>query len=142
VGPDEVGMHYLAVAHLVRKAVDEHMTAGGLSLARTKVLQVLARLGPLRQNTLAAELRFAARTVSQTVESLERDGLVDRTPHPDDRRAKLVALTGAGTAALATGTAAGEQVLRHIFGDLDPNDLMKLDDLLNAVETGVARLAR
>jgi len=135
--PEEVGMHYLTVAHLVRKAVDEHMTAGGLSLARTKVLQVLARRGPIQQNTLAGELGFAARTVSQTVESLERDGLVAREPHPDDRRAKLVALTPDGAAALATGTSAGTRVLRQIFGGLGRHDLAKLDNLLKAVEAAV-----
>ncbi len=135
--PEEVGMHYLAVAHLVRKAVDEHMTAGGLSLARTKVLQVLARRGPIHQNTLAGELGFAARTVSQTVESLERDGLIDRARHPDDRRAKVVTLTAAGAAALATGTSAGERVLRQIFGGLDQHDLTELNRLLNAIQTGL-----
>jgi DNA-binding MarR family transcriptional regulator len=142
VDPDEVGMHYLTVAHLVRRTVDEHMTAGGLSLARTKVLQVLARRGPLRQTTLAGELGFAARTVTQTVESLARDGLVDRAPHPDDRRAKLVALTPAGAAALATGTSAGAHVLRRIFGGLDQDDLTKLDNLLKAVEAGAAEAGR
>jgi DNA-binding MarR family transcriptional regulator len=118
------------------------MTAGGLSLARTKVLQVLDRLGPLRQTTLAAELRFAARSVSQTVENLERDGLVERGPHPDDRRAKLVVLTAAGSAALTIGTTAGEHVLRQIFGGLDQKHLTNLDDLLDAVETGVAKAVR
>ena len=33
------------------------------------------------------------------VDGLEERGLVQRTPHPEDRRAKLVALTAAGRAA-------------------------------------------
>jgi DNA-binding MarR family transcriptional regulator len=138
VAPVIVGLRYLSLAHQVRKVVDDHMLAGGASLARTKILQVLVRLGPLRQAALAAELGFAARSVTQAVEGLERDGLVERGPHPDDNRAKLVTLTPAGAAALAAGTAAGEQVLQQIFGSLDHERLADLDSLLDAVETGIA----
>jgi DNA-binding MarR family transcriptional regulator len=142
VRPEDVGMRYLSLAHSLRRVVDEHMTAGGLSLARTKVLQVLDRVGPLRQARLAAELGFAARTVSQTIESLEQDGLVHRGPHPDDGRAKLVAITAEGSAALATGTTAGEQLLRWVFGSLDRDSLTNLDELLTVVERGLAEASR
>jgi DNA-binding MarR family transcriptional regulator len=139
--PADVGLRYLSLAHRVRKTVDDHMAAHGLSLARTKVLQVLDRSGPLHQAALATELGFAARSVTQAVESLERDGLVKRTQHPDDRRAKLVALTAAGTAALAAGTAAGAQALHQIFGGLDHKRLASLNNLLGAVETSIANAA-
>jgi DNA-binding MarR family transcriptional regulator len=39
------------------------------------------------------------------VDDLERRGLVRRKPHPEDRRAKLVQLTGAGRAAAARAEA-------------------------------------
>ncbi|RCG33169.1 MarR family transcriptional regulator [Sphaerisporangium album] len=142
MAPEDAGMRYLSVAYAVRKAVDDHMTAGGLSLARTKVLQVLDRAGPLSQAALASELGFAARSVSQAVEALEHEGLVKREPHPDDRRARLVLLTAEGSAALAAGTAAGERVLRQIFGGLDQKDLANLHGLLDSVEKSVAQAAR
>ena len=140
--PADLGLRFLSLAHQVRKVVDDRMVAGGLSLARTKVLQVLDRRGALRQSTLAAELGFAARSVTQAVEGLERDGLVQRRPHPDDQRAKLVALTTAGSAALAAGTAAGEHVLQQIFGSLDQKRLANLETLLGAVESGIANAAK
>jgi DNA-binding MarR family transcriptional regulator len=137
VTPAEVGLRYLSVAHQMRKAVDEHMTGSGLSLARTKVLQVLDRLGPLRQAELAAQLGYAARSVTQAVEGLDRDGLVRREPHPEDHRAKTVTLTPAGSAALAEGTAAGERILQLIFGSLGQKRLVTLSSLLGAVESGL-----
>jgi DNA-binding MarR family transcriptional regulator len=79
-----------------------------------------------------------ARSVTQAVEGLERDGLVRRTQHPDDGRAKLVALTPAGAAELVAGTAAGAQALHQIFGGLDHRRLATLDNLLAAVETSLA----
>jgi DNA-binding MarR family transcriptional regulator len=139
--PADVGLRYLSVAHRVRKTVDDRMAAQNLSLARTKVLQVLDRSGAVHQAALATELGFAARSVTQAVEGLERDGLVRRTQHPGDRRAKLVTLTTAGTAALAAGTAAGAQALHQIFGGLDQKRLASLADLLAAVEASLADAA-
>jgi DNA-binding MarR family transcriptional regulator len=139
--PVEVGLHYLGVGHHLRKVVDASMTAGGLSLARTKVLEVLVRRSPLQQSELAAALGYAPRSVTQSVEALERDGLVERTASSEDRRSKLVTLTPQGAKALATGTAAGEDVLRGIFGALGDDDLAQLDRLLDAVDTAMSATA-
>jgi DNA-binding MarR family transcriptional regulator len=135
-----VGLRYLSTAYRVRRVVDEHMMAGGLSLARTKALRVLDRKGPLRQASLAAELGMAARSVTQAVEALERDGLVERGSDPADGRAKMVVLTEEGSKALAMGTAAGEQVLQRIFGALGQKQLDTLDTLLTAVDDATAAL--
>ena len=94
------------------------------------------RPGQLPQlfTALAQKLGFAERSVTQAVESLASDGLVERTPDPADGRAKLVTLTDEGTAALAAGTKAGAQVLQRIFGTLDRKQLASLDALLNVID--------
>ncbi|MDX6355641.1 MAG: hypothetical protein QOF98_2544 [Streptomyces sp.] len=135
--PVDVGLRYLALGYRLRRVVDDRMTAGGLSLARTKVLQVLERRGPLRQTTLAEELGHAPRSVTQSVEALEREGLIERTPVPDDRRSKLVTLTPAGTKALTDGASAGSAVLHEIFGTLTDNQIADLNRLLTAVESAM-----
>ncbi len=139
--PVEVGLHYLGVGHHLRKVVDASMTAGGLSLARAKVLEVLVRRSPLQQSELADALGHAPRSVTQSAEALERDGLVERTASSEDRRSKLVTLTPQGAKALAAGTAAGEDVLRGIFGALGDDDLAQLDRLLDAVDTAMSATA-
>jgi DNA-binding MarR family transcriptional regulator len=53
---------------------------------------------PQRMSTLAQRFEVAPRTVTALVDGLERRGLVQRTPDPDDRRAILVSLTGKGNA--------------------------------------------
>jgi hypothetical protein len=62
-GPEQVGLRHLSVAYRVRKVLDEQMITSGLSLARTKVLQVLERNNSIRQASLAQELGFAQRSV-------------------------------------------------------------------------------
>lgn len=128
------GLRYLALAHQVRRLVDDKMAASGLSLARVKILRVIGENGPRRQVSLAESLGQAPRSVTQAVEALERDGLVVRTADPDDQRAKLVALTPSGADSLAAGEDAGGQALADIFGTLGPAGLACLDDLLDAVE--------
>lgn len=135
--PAEIGLRYLSLGYRLRKVVDDGMTAGGLSLARTKVLRTLDGRGAMRQSSLARELGHAPRSVTQSVESLEREGLIARTADPEDGRSKLVSLTPEGTRALAAGTAAGEHVLHEIFGTLDSEQLADLGKLLDAIDAGL-----
>ncbi|MET8050221.1 MarR family transcriptional regulator [Streptosporangium sp. NPDC005286] len=135
--PEEIGLRYLSLGYRLRKVVDDGMAAGGLSLARTKVLQVLDRRGAMRQSSLAQELGHAPRSVTQSVEALEREGLVERAADPEDGRSKLVSLTPEGARALAAGTAAGERVLREVFGTLEREQLVDLGKLLDAIAAGL-----
>jgi DNA-binding MarR family transcriptional regulator len=132
--PERLGLQYLTLAYRIRKVVDKHMVTSGLSLARWKVLEILDGKGSIRQKALAQELGFAERSVTQAVESLAGDGLVERMPDPADGRAKLVTLTDEGAAALAAGTKAGAEVLQRIFGTLDRKQRASLDKLLNVIE--------
>jgi DNA-binding MarR family transcriptional regulator len=132
--PERLGLRYLTLAYRVRKVVDKHMIASGLSLARWKVLETLEGKGAIRQKALAQELGIAERSVTQAVESLAGDGLVKRMPDPADGRAKLVTLTDEGAAALTAGTKAGAEVLQRIFGTLDHKQRASLDKLLNVID--------
>lgn len=97
---------------LVRQFVDEHSRhrdlteALGFSLGagRGKVLFQL-RSGPLTHRDLAELNQTTGPYVSVIVDKLEEHGLVQRGPHPDDNRRKLVALTPAGLDAIATAEA-------------------------------------
>jgi DNA-binding MarR family transcriptional regulator len=76
---------------------------------------------------LAKTLRLAPRSITQSIDGLERSGLVERHPDPDDQRCKLVRLTPKGRAALTTGMEAGQGLLRSIFGALGPDRQADLD---------------
>lgn len=67
----------------------------GLSFGRTRALRRLARR-PLSMGELAAALGIDPPNATGVVDDLESVGLVQRQPHPSDRRAKLVALTPEG----------------------------------------------
>jgi len=72
----------------------------GLSFARIRAIRRL-EAEPLTLRALALKLQADPPYVTVMVGDLEERGLVERTPHPDDARAKLVSLTAAGRDAVA-----------------------------------------
>jgi DNA-binding MarR family transcriptional regulator len=92
---------WLALTEIVRgddrrKQVSDAL--GGMSYVRVKALRYLLE-GAKTGRELAAQLATDPPFVSVIVDDLEERGYVDRKPHPDDRRRKLVELTPAGTRA-------------------------------------------
>ena len=75
-----------------KAAVSEEL---GLSFARVRALRRLVDT-PRTLRELAAKLNADPPYVTLMVDDLEQRGLVQRTPHPQDRRAKLVQLTPEG----------------------------------------------
>jgi DNA-binding MarR family transcriptional regulator len=137
--PEQLGELYLEIHHRMRRAFDGGMSACGLSLARTKVLSQLQR-GPARPSVLAAEFGFAPRTVTELVDTLERDDLVTRQADPTDRRALLVALTSEGEAALAVAHATRARLMKQVFGALGGDDRATMARLLQTLDDAMAEL--
>lgn len=82
-------------ARLVEHAWAEALEKQGLTHAGLIALHLLES-GPLSQTTLAKRARVENQTMSRTVERLEREGFVVRTPDAADGRRQLVTRTGAG----------------------------------------------
>jgi len=68
----------------------------GLSEGRLGVMFRLYRGGACALGDLAGSLDTTPRNVTGLVDHLERDGLVERVPDPDDRRSVRASLTAAG----------------------------------------------
>jgi len=74
-----------------RKVVE----ATGLPFSRVRALWRLEH-GPRTLAELAQQMGADAPATTVLVDALEQRGLVKRTPHPTDRRAKQVSITAAG----------------------------------------------
>jgi DNA-binding MarR family transcriptional regulator len=139
---------------LMQRFVDAHNRRGelaealgfGLGGGRGKVLFQL-RDGPATLGQLAEANGVDAPYATLIVDKLEAHGLVERRPHPDDRRRKLVALTAAGRDAIATADAIWLRPPRAIK-DLSPDELGQLTGLLtrllevDAAGSGDSRVGR
>jgi DNA-binding MarR family transcriptional regulator len=75
---------------------------------------------------LAQHLDVTKQAASQMVEDLVRRGYVDRRPHPDDARARLVVLTDKGWACTRAADEAAEEILRPWADAVGPRRLAGL----------------
>ncbi|MGP3976588.1 MarR family winged helix-turn-helix transcriptional regulator [Streptomyces sp. 8N114] len=110
------------------------MDALGMSFFRAKALRLIATEGPLTLKQLSTGLMADAPYTTITVDHLVKRGLATRTPHPEDRRSKLVQVTEEGAAAVAEMirlTDTPPQALRA----LDAEDLAALDRILTKLTT-------
>ena len=100
-----------------------------VSFARYEVLMLLhfSKRGALPMRTIGSRLQVHQTSVTNAVDRLEAAGLVQRLPHPNDRRATLVELTRSGRVLAEKATAA---LNAEVFTDtgLSPravNDVIK-----------------
>lgn len=83
-------------SRLLKAEFERRARDSGLTITQWRVLGVLSRTeGGMRQAELAARLELSPMTVSDVVERLDGQGLVNRAPDPDDSRAKRVTLSEA-----------------------------------------------
>ena len=77
---------------LLVRALEKRLAPLGLTPAHMPVLLGL-EAGPQPQKKLAEQAMVEQPTMTATLNRMERDGLVERLPNPDDGRSSLVALT-------------------------------------------------
>jgi len=87
----------IVLGQLVRRLRVEHR----FPISQGAVLGRLDRGGPQTTSALAAAERVRPQSMAQTVAELEAEGLVGRTPDPDDRRQVMIGLTERGGRVLA-----------------------------------------
>jgi DNA-binding MarR family transcriptional regulator len=114
-------------------AMADDLASRGLTRARATVLARLHRVGPTNQRTLARELDVSPRNITGLVDALEAAGLVERAPHPQDRRAILVTLTGKGTTAAAALADDERHLARFLFADRSVSEVARLVGDLDAL---------
>lgn len=135
---DELG-RLLAGAYLrMHRRIDAAMSAEGASLARTKMLLLVDRgAGRARAADLADLLGQAPRTVTESLDGLERDGLIVRVADPADRRVKRLAITEEGRRAIAASEPLRLRLTGEIFAPLDDAEREVLGDMLERLIAGL-----
>lgn len=111
--------------------VEARLKPFGVTFARYEVLMLLlfSSSGRLPMKTIGSRLQVHPTSVTNAVDRLEAAGLVERSPHPDDRRAILVTITRSGRdIATRATTVLNEEVFARPA--LDGDDLQQLIDLL------------
>jgi len=101
----------------------------GLSEGRLGVLFRLYRGGEIHLGDLAHNLDSSPRNITGLVDHLERDGLVERVPDPDDRRSVRARLTEAGRVRIEAIWKEGMERQFEVADGLSREDLAQLRHL-------------
>ncbi|RYJ07497.1 MAG: MarR family transcriptional regulator, partial [Actinomycetales bacterium] len=89
----------LAVARLNRRLRQERHS--DLTPSQLAVLGTVRVLGPTSPSSVAARERVSAPSITRTINCLVEEGLVERSPHPEDGRQVVVELSDRGEKVLA-----------------------------------------
>ena len=127
-------MALLHTAAAAQAEVEAKLGTLGLSLPKLMALKALSDAGesmPLGQ--LAERLSCVKSNITQLVDRLEADGLVERQADPHDRRSRLATLTAAGRKACRDGSRVQEAAEKNLLGQLSATESRQLAELLTRI---------
>ncbi|GAA4350069.1 MarR family transcriptional regulator [Variovorax defluvii] len=121
----------------IRKRLRENFD---ISLARFDYMAQLYRYREgLKMRVLSRYLMVTGGNVTGLTDELEREGMVQRSPSPEDRRAWIVSLTPQGRRSFEAMAKAHEGWLLELFAGLDEKAVQQLYTHLGALRVHLVR---
>jgi DNA-binding MarR family transcriptional regulator len=105
----------------------------GLTPRTWGLMNVLDHEGPTTQQALGRLTLTDPSTMVATIDELEKHDLVQRRPHPTDRRAHQLHITDKGHETLGRGRALARQAQDDLLSPLSGDEREQLHDLLRRV---------
>lgn len=107
-----------------RALLDDHLKTMNQSAARMETLSAIKQSPPRsNQIEIARRIGVEGATLTRMLDTLEKDGLVERLAVPNDRRAKQIRLTGQGEKILAEIMARADELRNELLVGLDPEEI-------------------
>lgn len=125
---------------IVRERQSPIFSRYGLQHGEFDVLATLRRSGApegLTPTALFEAAMMSSGGMTARIDRLEKAGLVERRPHPSDRRATLVKLTDKGFDLIETMMPLHEQTAQDILSPLTREEQTALNDLLTRLIGGL-----
>lgn len=131
--PEEVIPQLLKnLHHSLRQAVGEALRQQGIemSFAHFVTLFTLAAQPGIVGAEIARRVFVTAQTMNTILRRLEKDGDIERRPHPGNARADSWFITKAGQVRLNQAKRVGEAVWRRLLSALKTSEVAQLQSLL------------
>jgi DNA-binding MarR family transcriptional regulator len=106
------------VARLFRRRFEDEARTHAVTLPQWRALAEIYRSGGISQVSLAGCIDTDPMTLSGILDRLEKRGLVERYPDPNDSRAKLARLTAEGAELVATAKNVGRELYENALSGL------------------------
>ena len=129
-------------ARLLRRLADQRLAPLGLSAGHLPVLTALIRGEAMSQKALTEYAGIEQPTMAATLARMERDGVIERRPDPNDRRSVLFTLSARTRSQAAMIEAAIQKLSQEALDGVSPADEERLRHILATVAKSVeSRLA-
>ena len=137
-------LRLLACSNLVESTVRSRLrTQFSTTLPRFDFLAQLERSADgLSMGEISRRMMVSGGNITAIADQLEREGLVDRTTAPNDRRAQRVRLSASGKRAFREMARAHESWIVELFGGLGARDQAECYGLLATLKAHLARAAK
>jgi MarR family 2-MHQ and catechol resistance regulon transcriptional repressor len=128
------GIHVWLILWKAARAVEQNALSSvsglGLGLSDFAVLEILLHKGPLTVNVIGKKILLTSGSTTTAIDRLESRGLVRRTPHPHDQRARLVELTKDGQRVIECAFRQHVRDMEDTAAVLTPSERLELIRLL------------
>jgi MarR family 2-MHQ and catechol resistance regulon transcriptional repressor len=125
---------------LMARYVETELNGHATSTAQYGVLVNLHRMQPCSLTELSTRLFRTSGNVTSLIDRMERDGLVERSDHPEDRRVTLVQLTETGEKFLRSRRPHHRAFLSEMMSCCPREDLLRLTSLLTKLKESLEAL--
>src|SRR5262245_46786226 len=133
--PAPLAFLLLGTVHEMEARLESALGQAGLSLAKFGVLAKLAEAGePLALGCLADRCSCVRSNMTQLVDRLETDKLVERVDDPNDRRSIKASLTSEGRSRYEDGVRLLDEAEREVFARLADPERDALSRLLRTLQ--------
>ncbi len=105
------------VTRAVTQLYDDALRPSGLRVTQFSILATIARMSEANLRRLGDALAIDQTTLTRSLNLLERDGLIERVPHPD-ARVKAMRLTSKGRKALEGARPLWGRAQDKVLGEL------------------------
>ena len=129
------------VARAMRTYIDQRAREHGMTRAQWGVLARLERHEGMTQAEMAEALEIQPISLVRLIDRLCLHGLVERRPHPRDRRANRLYLTDKGRATLALLVPVGRTVAGEVLAHFDEPEVADLLQKLLLIRNNIRNAA-
>lgn len=142
--PPAIGFLLKSLQHTLRQRLDEAMRKEGieLSFAHFVALFTLQREPGVTGARLARVAFVSAQTMNSVLRRLESDGLIERRPHPESRRADSWSLTPRGLAELDRAREVGSKIFAKMLAPLESDEIVLLESCLQRCIAALGGMTR
>lgn len=124
------GWKIAVLAADLSERLDTELKSIGLTINQWPTLFTLWEEDGLTQSELTSRCNTAHYTTTRILDSLEKQGLVERRPHPTSRRAHLVYLTDEGRGLEKEAVAKAKSVNETFLGLLSKDEQAQISSIL------------